>query len=121
MKAVTAFVARAFTTFANCVSFTTQAFTTRSFATFATRWSFTTKNKTTLVWIASIARVVFVFVRYGELLANALRERGMEVFHRLNAYALAASGCMNIGAVFNIDAYVIHTRSGTPKEQVAGL
>lgn len=91
--------------------------TTRSFTT----WSFTTKNKTTLVWIASIARVVFVFVRYGELLANALRERGMEVFHRLNAYALAASGCMNIGAVFNIDAYVIHTRSGTPKEQVAGL
>ena len=55
------------------------------------------------------ARVVFVPKRCCKLLANALCERGMEVFHRLNAYALAASGCMNIGAILNIDTYVIHT------------
>ncbi len=78
--------------------------------------------KKTLVWNTSITRVFLCIDRsLCDYLANALCERGMEIFHRLDTHTLAASGCMNIGAIFNIDTYVIHTRSGTPKEQVAGL
>ena len=72
--------------------------------------------KKALVWNTSITRVFLCIDRsLCDYLANALCERGMEIFHRLDTHTLAASGCMNIGAIFNIDTYVIHTRSGTSK------
>lgn len=42
-------------------------------------------------------------------LTNTFCKCWMEVFHRLNPNTLAASCRMNIGAVFNIDSYVVDT------------